>query len=235
MTDEAPDSPTEYPPIQIATTEAGPADAATVIFTHGWIDDRTAWDGVLRELGDDAHSVAWDLRGHGDSEVPEPGQYTRDHALADMERVVEAAGAPVVLAGHSLGGYLSLAYALRHPDQVRGLVLVAAGPGFRNPDARDQWNESVDASAAKLGVPAGSEFISKHVDSWVIDSLGEISAPAIVLVGEHDKRFQASAAVFEKNMDVRLNQVIADAGHGVHKKKPTDIAAAIRSFLAELD
>ena len=54
------------------------------------------------------------------------------------------------------------------------------------------------------------------------------------IVGEHDKRFAASAAVFEKNLDVRTNLVIPDAGHGVHKKKGPEIASAIRDFLAAL-
>ena len=221
-------------PIHLATTESG-TGSHTIVFTHGWADDRTVWDGTLAELENDARCISWDLRAHGESDVPPPGEYTRDHALADMERIVAEARTPVILAGHSLGGYLALAYALRHPDHVSGLVLVAAGPGFRNPDAREQWNENVDASAAKLGVPEGSEVISKHVDSWVIDSLSEITAPAIVLVGEYDKRFQASAAVFEKNLDVRANELIADAGHGVHRKKPVEVATAIRGFLAELD
>lgn len=225
---------TDPVPVSIATTETSPEAADTIVFTHGWVDDRTAWDGVLGELGDAAHCISWDLRGHGESEVPPPGNYTREHALADMETIVGGADGPVVLAGHSLGGYLALAYTLLHPEQVRGLVLVAAGPGFRNPEAREQWNDNVDASAAKLGVPEGSEVISKHVDSWVLDSLSEIDVPTIVLVGEYDKRFQASAAVFEKNLDVRANELIADAGHGVHKKKPAEIAAAIRGFLGEL-
>ena len=189
---------------------------------------------MTAELGDSVPSVTWDLRGHGESESPPPGSYTRDHALADLRRIVQDAGAPVVLAGHSLGGYLSLAYTLLYPDEVRGLVLIAAGPGFRNPDTREQWNQSVDASAAKLDVPEGSEFISKHIDSWVIDSLDQIAAPAIVLVGEYDKRFQASASVFQKNLDVKLNEIIPDAGHNIHKKKPAEIATAITAFLTEL-
>ena len=73
------------------------------------------------------------------------------------------------------------------------------------------------------------------MDSWVIDSLSDITAPAIVLVGEYDKRFQASAAVFEKNLDVRANELVADAGHSVHRKKPVEVATAIRAFLTELD
>ncbi len=225
MTDQAAD-------IHLATTVAG--SGTPVVFTHGWADERSVWDGAIAALGDSVHSVSWDLRGHGESDVPPPGNYTRDHALADMERIVASAGTPAVLVGHSLGGYLALAYALRHPDQVAGLVLVAAGPGFRKDEAREQWNENVDVSAKKLGVPEGSEFISKHVDSWVIDSLGDIKAPTMVLVGEYDKRFQASAAVFGKYMDVRSNVVVPDAGHSVHKKKPNDIAAAITELVAQL-
>ncbi len=207
------------------------------MYTHGWIDDSTAWDGVIAAMIDadsGVEHVAWDLRGHGKSDVPPPGEYTRDHALADLARVVEEAGTPVVLVGHSLGGYLSLAHALVHPEQVRALVLVAAGPGFRNDEAREQWNDSVDASAAKFQVPEGSEMISKHIDSWVIDNLDQITAPTLVIVGEHDKRFAASAAVFEKYLDVRSSVVIADAGHSVHKKHGAPVAKAIAEFLEGL-
>ncbi len=75
-----------------------------MVFTHGWVDDRTVWDGVIAQLtdaatGPTAHCVSWDLRGHGESDAPPPGNYTREHALADMERIVTAAGTPCVLAG----------------------------------------------------------------------------------------------------------------------------------------
>jgi len=53
-------------------------------------------------------------------------------------------------------------------------------------------------------------------------------------VGEHDKRFAASAAVFEKYLDVRSSVVIPDAGHGVHKKHGKPVAAAMKEFLAGL-
>ncbi len=213
-------------PIRLAVSDTG--EGNTVVFTHGWIDDRTVWDATIAALGSGYHCVSWDLRGHGESEVPPAGSYTRQHALGDMERVVSDAGTPTILVGHSLGGYLSLAYTLLHPDQVSGLVLVAAGPGFRNPDARKQWNTSVNETAARLGVASGSEAISQHVDSWVIDSLSEIAVPTVVVIGEHDKRFQASAAVFEKALDVKANITVPDAGHGVHKKKPAEVASAIK-------
>ena len=219
--------------LHITDSGRGSADAP-LVFIHGWADDATAWDGTIAALGDQVRTLTYDLRGHGQSDVPPPGHYTRDESMADLQRVIDQAGAPVVLVGHSYGGYLSLAHAIAKPEQVRALVLIAAGPGFRKDEAREQWNASVDISAKKLGVPAGSEELSKHIDAWVIDSLGEIKAPALVMVGEHDKRFQASASVFEKYLDVRASIVVPDAGHGVHKKHGERVAAAIREFLAGL-
>ncbi len=220
-------------PVALHVVQRG-AGSPPLVFTHGWADTDAVWDGVLDDLAVDHRCLAWDLRGHGRSAVPPPGAYTRDHALFDLAVVIGEAGAPVVLVGHSLGGYLSLAHTLRHPGDVAGLVLVGAGPGFRNPDAMAQWNESVDRSAAELGGPPGQEEISKHHDSWVIDHLADIAAPALVIVGERDKRFLGSAQVFEKRIDVRSTVIVPEAGHAVHARQPTAVAAAIRSFVSDL-
>ncbi len=208
-----------------------PADSALppIVFTHGWVDDSTVWDGVRQELNDRT-TAAWDLRGHGRSDAPPPGQYGRDLVLADLQQVLSRFDEPVVLAGHSLGGYLSLAYTLLHPEQVAGLALIAAGPGFRNVEAREQWNRAVDVSATKLDVPAGSEEISKHTDSWVMDELETITAPTVVIVGENDKRFQPAMKVFEAKLNVVHSAVVDGAGHGVHRKYPVPVAAAIRQL-----
>lgn len=205
-----------------------------VIYTHGWADNRTAWDGVIDLLGDCARNISWSLRGHGKSDAPPPGNYTRDDTLADLARIVDMSDDPVVLIGHSLGGYLSLAYSLQHPDRVRALVLIAAGPGFRKEETREQWNTSVQASAKKMDIPAGSEEAALHVDSWVIDSLADIRVPVLVIVGENDKRFAASMAVFEKYLDVRASVVVPGAGHSVHRKHFKPVATAIQSFLSEI-
>jgi pimeloyl-ACP methyl ester carboxylesterase len=209
----------------------GPA----VIFTHGWTDTRRSWDGVIDELASDYQCLSWSLRAHGDSEVTPPGTYSRDHGLADMRSVTDQAAAPYVLVGHSLGGYLSLAYTLQHPDEVRALVLVGAGPGFSKPEAMERWNAAVDKSAAKLGVPEGAEVLSKHFDSFVLDGMASITAPTLVILGEGDKQFAASAAVFGKRLPVRDTVVVPDAGHSVHRQQPGAVAAAMIPFLAALD
>jgi pimeloyl-ACP methyl ester carboxylesterase len=151
-----------------------------------------------------------------------------------MNAVVDDTDRPAVLIGHSLGGYLSLAYALEHPDEVSALALVASGPGFRKVEARDEWNEAVVASTTKLGLPPGVEELSMHVDSMVIDRLTEITAPVLILLGERDRRFAAAASLFQRDLDVRDTVIVPDQGHMVHLKAASQCADAIRSFVTGL-
>lgn len=206
---------------------AGPS----VVFTHGWLNTGDVWSGAVDALDGDVKSVRWDLRGHGTSDAAEPGCYGRDFALGDLDTMVSAVGEPAVLVGHSLGGYLSLAYAILHPERVTGLVLVAAGPGFRSASSLEQWNDSVRSMAAGADIPPGMEEISMHVDSMVMDRLGEIKVPVVSIVGERDKRFLASVDVFDKHLDVRQRIVVPDAGHMVHAKQPAVVAEAVRTLL----
>ncbi len=215
---------TDELPLQIEVT----GDGVPVVFTHGWLNTGEVWSGVIDELNGSVRSATWDLRGHGRSGVAPTGQYGREYALADLARVVETAGRPAILVGHSLGGYLSLAHAILSPGDVAGLVLVAAGPGFRSDDSRNQWNANVqEMAAARDGIPDGQVEITEHVDALVIDRLGEITVPAITLVGERDKRFLASADVFDKYLDVRQRLTVPDAGHMLHAKQPKVIAEAV--------
>ena len=205
-----------------------------VVATTGWANDRRVWSPMVDDLAANHAVTTWDLRGHGDSETPAPGEYTRAHALGDLTAVLDHAGRPAVLMGHSLGGYLSLAHAVNHPAEVAGLVLVATGPGFRKAEAREQWNASVRASMEKLDLPAGADELSMHTDAHVIDHLADIEVPVLVLLGEHDARFAASASLFERDLNVRETVVVPDTGHMVHVKAPTECAAAVRRFLAGL-
>ena len=222
--------------VAIATETRGPdgPDGPPIIATTGWANDRSVWTPMVDNLSVDHAVTTWDLRGHGASAAAPPGDYTRAHALGDLTAVLDLAGRPAVLMGHSLGGFLSLAHAVDHPGDVAGLVLVATGPGFRKVEAREQWNESVRAAADGMDLPPGAEEISMHHDAHVIDHLAEVRIPVLVLLGERDKRFAASAALFERDLDVRESVVVADMGHMVHVKAPGRCAGAVRRFMAGL-
>ncbi len=101
-----------------------------MIFVHGWCCDRSYLAPQARYFADRHSVVSVDLRGHGESSVPEPGPGVYDvAALADdVLTVARAAGAGTpVLAGHSLGALVGLACAAR-PGAIRALVMIDPAP-----------------------------------------------------------------------------------------------------------
>ena len=68
-----------------------------------------------------------------------------------MAAILDAAGVDrAVIGGHSLGGYLSLAFHVAHPERVAALVLIDTGPGYRSDDGRQKWNRMAEGYAADL-------------------------------------------------------------------------------------
>lgn len=106
----------------------GRATGPTLVLTHGWQMDRSLWAATVRALGERYRIVAWDLPGLGGSDKRADGLYDPDRFAEDLDRVLNVAGAPAVLVGHSIGGMTSLSWARVNPDRlgrdVVGLVLV---------------------------------------------------------------------------------------------------------------
>ncbi|WP_369171031.1 alpha/beta fold hydrolase [Streptomyces sp. R28] len=132
-----------------------------VVLLHGLAGHAGEWDGSARRLSSRYRVVAVDQRGHGASER-HPRDVSRAAYVADVIAVVEqlALRRPV-LVGQSLGGHTAMLTAAAHPQLVRALVLIEAGPGGPNPDAPvdiggwlDSWPTpfpSREAAAAFLG------------------------------------------------------------------------------------
>jgi len=184
--------------------------------------------------------ITWDLRGHGKSGAPDdPAQYSVELALGDMAALLDRAGAErAVLVGHSLGGFLSLAFRLAHPERVRALALVDTGPGYRKDDARTGWNRMVEKRAAELaqrgalGLAHAARGILAQRDGRVIESLAAIDVPTLVVVGEHDEPFLAGSSYMAEKISGAKLEVIAGAGHSPQETHPEPVLAAVRELLA---
>jgi len=101
------------------------------VLLHGGGQTRHSWGTTLHALADKGwYTLAVDLRGHGDSEWAENGDYTIDAFAGDVLAVVEALSAPPALVGASLGGLASLVAIGEHPEMrvARALVLVDVAP-----------------------------------------------------------------------------------------------------------
>jgi pimeloyl-ACP methyl ester carboxylesterase len=202
------------------------------------------------------------MRGHGETESPaDPAQYSHDLTVEDMHALLgHLAIERAVVGGLSLGGTMSLAFYRRHPGMVRALVICDSGPGYRNADARAEWNQRAEKRAAELeargldALQSGSrdmrEAVRRHQspqglahaargmlaqrDSAIIDSLPAIQVPTLVIVGDRDTPFLAPCEYMAKKIPGARLEVIADAGHSSNLDQPETFNRVLRSFLDSL-
>jgi len=122
--------------------------------------------------------ILWDYRGHGNSSVPtDAAAYSIERVIDDLGCVLDwaAPGRSAVLAGLSFGGLASLHFTLRHPERVRGLLLVDSGPGFKNPEAQAGWADATDKSASFVEARGMAAFVER-AGSTLVGSRSELPA-----------------------------------------------------------
>ena len=181
--------------------------------------------------------VAFDLLGHGRSPTPkDPALYSRDEALADLDDVVATLDRKPVLVGHSLGGYLSLAYAATRNDSTRGMIVMATGPGFRDSEKRDAWNARSERNAHRFGVELQVAGLNLQHDGLVMESLSTLDVPTLVLAGSEDAAPYTSSGVYlERKMPDARFVAIEGGQHMMHEKShAAEIAGLIQGFVDAL-
>ncbi|MDP3767485.1 MAG: alpha/beta hydrolase [Dehalococcoidia bacterium] len=209
--------------------------------------------------------IGWDMRGHYRSEAPEDlAQYTQDIVVEDLRALCDHLGIErAVHGGHSLGGYTALRFHEKYPQRVAALVLHGTGPGYRNPEGSQAWTdqlakladwqernfERADRKPAKelrVGAPALGQ-VGQHLvrgvagvergimaHPYFIDAT-KVDVPALLIVGENDKNYLASAEYFTAKLPNAKKLVVAGAGHPAILEQPEAVHAAVREFLDGLD
>jgi pimeloyl-ACP methyl ester carboxylesterase len=241
--------------IYYETTGAG--DAPPLILSHGFGSSSQMWSPNVGAFAANANRqvVTWDLRGHGRSDSPEQQElYTAEASVADLTALLdELEATQAVLCGLSLGGYLSLRFYQAYPDRVAALILCDTGPGYRNEQARDEWNARARAQADRLdrdGLPALGKDAPHHSsaagvaraargiltqrDGTVIESLPAITVPTLVLVGSRDTPFLGAASYLAAKIPGAKHVLIDGAGHLSNLDAPGEFNREVLAFLAGL-
>ncbi len=144
----------------------GPA----IVLCHGITATRRYVLHGSRALARAGHRVvAYDARGHGESDPAPAGEsYGYPQLVEDLERVVSAQVGEerFFLGGHSMGAHTAVAYALRHPERLAGLALI--GPTYRGAirsESLDYW----DGMAAALEADGIDGFVAYVGEKQGID------------------------------------------------------------------
>jgi len=235
---------------------SGPA----VLLTHGFAASSRMWARNVDALAKDHTVVTWDLRGHGRSDYPDDqSAYSAALTIEDMAALLDMAGADRgVLVGHSLGGYLSLEFRLRFPERVAGLVLVGTGPGFRNDEARDGWNQFAAKYSSRLreraldalaksdeltpgehrdasGLVLAASGIRAQQDARIIDALPTIAVPTLVVIGSDDATFLGGSQYMASKIPGASLEQVEGARHAPNVSHAELFNERVRSFLDTVD
>src|SRR5579862_9797576 len=106
--------------------EWNPDAARTVILLHGNSANAWWWQWVADAMPRDLRILALDLRGHGDSEWVSPPAYKPYDYATDLAKFIgeEVRGERPIVVGHSMGGVVTLAFASRHAEAARGIIVI---------------------------------------------------------------------------------------------------------------
>lgn len=100
-----------------------PGDGTRVVLLHGITDNALSYEPLFDRVATAAHVFALDFRGHGHSAKPDTRYDTEAYADDVRHFITEVVGAPVLLAGHSLGGVVAIQVAVTEPALVAQLLL----------------------------------------------------------------------------------------------------------------
>lgn len=230
-----------------------------VLLSHGFGASTGMWRGQIEALQRSYRLIPWDMRGHGESESPdEQALYSHQHTVDDMRAILDHLHLEqAVIAGHSLGGFMSLAFQVAYPQRVKALILQGCGPGYRNAEARATWNARAEQRArtletqglsalgggsevristqrSALGLAKAARGILAQVDARVIDSLPRIRVPTLIIVGEDDKLFLNGSHYMASRIAHATEVVVKNAAHGANVDQPAVVNQALQTFLQQL-
>jgi len=123
---------------KISFAESG--KGKTIVLLHGFAESSKVWDSFRDQLSEFFRVVVIDLAGHGKSEFLESVHSMELQADVVHEVLKECKVKKSIMVGHSMGGYVTLAFASKYPEMLKGICLFHSHP---YPDsAEDRKNRS---------------------------------------------------------------------------------------------
>lgn len=231
---------------RISVIDMQPEDAQrTLVMVHGFGGSATQWLYQLQFFGQTMRVVAPDMRGHGLSDDPQELPYMMDELVSDFELTLERLNVarPFYLLAHSFGGAIATEYTLRHPDDVRGLVLIGVPARFivrevvrrlmYIPDPAFSWIAKTIRVALFAPQRTLKRMYAKVLATWHgYERIQQLRVPSLVILGQRDNVFmRESYEDVARAISGAQQVVIPVSAHLVQLERPDAVNRAIRRFI----
>ncbi|MCR4314913.1 MAG: alpha/beta hydrolase [Planctomycetes bacterium] len=118
--------------VSLAYDEHGEGDKAPIVLLHGFLLSRWVYDPVVQELASGRRVVRIDLKGHGDSEKPEPDDYSVPRLATEIADACKALGIKYpIIVGQGISAQIALAMSIGHAGDVSPTGLVLLSPSLK--------------------------------------------------------------------------------------------------------
>ncbi|WXG47352.1 MAG: alpha/beta hydrolase [Candidatus Atabeyarchaeum deiterrae] len=231
-----------------------------IVLVHGAAYNHTLWRKQMPVLSSLSKTMAVDLPGHGESATFAAGQLVSVKSYTDHIHTILSmlSASTTILVGHSMGGAISMRFALDYPDKVKALVLIGTGAKLGvNPAIIEGLSKNFK-QAIRTGVAAWSyaqktdrsiiqEGINEMVkckqevaiadfkacnDFDIREHVSQIGLPTLIIVGDEDKLTPVKWSEYlRKNIRNSQLKVISGAGHMIMHEKPDEVDECIGTFV----
>lgn len=240
--------------------EDGGSGSIPVIFVHSFAGSIQHWRSQLEHLREHRRAIAFDWRGHGESDQSPTNDYTVEAVANDIAAVVDKMDLErFVLIGHSMGGSAAIAYANNHVSRVAGLI-VAATPGrspeeiakvvmnsLRSPayqkvmddyvgqllaNARPDVQQLVNEGAKRISREAGIEMVEALFEFDPIDKFKKFPGPKLIVsVLQEDQQPNS----LHNQLPEIPSKVVEGTSHWLHIDQADQFNLIIDDFLKKID
>lgn len=188
-----------------------------VLFIHGLGSSCRDWEMQTPVFSKHHRVVSFDLRGHGRSQKP-PGPYSMSLFAEDTAGLVRSLEvAPVHVVGISLGGMIAFQLAVDHPEMMKSLVIVNAGPEVVVRTMKDRWNVFLRFAIVRmLGMRKMGEVLGRRL--FPKEEQADIQKSFVERWAENDTRAYLNTlraivgwSVTERIQDIHLPTLVVAA------------------------
>ena len=163
---------TQFKNTQISYSDTGKGNA--IVLLHGFLENKGMWDFYSQKFAKKNRVITIDLLGHGETECLSYVQTMEDNADAVHAVLSELRIRKAIFVGHSMGGYVALAFAELYPDTIKGLVLLNSTASADSEERKTNRDRAI-----KVVKHSFMNFISLSIANLFSESNRERLASAI--------------------------------------------------------